>query len=199
MDIRFLDVSAVLGLCAMVTLTVNVLIGMLLSTAYKTHKLWKRLPPKIRAIRLLGLHNKTAYLALVLVLAHPVLLLLDAKAGFTLPDVIVPMHAPKQNLLVTLGILAMLALVLVIITTQKRVKKLMTFRTWKNIHLISYGTAMLFIIHGLLMDPELQDHPIDWLDGEKLLCEVCLAVLLAATYLRVKWQMEKRGRKAALA
>ena len=192
MDIRLLDVSAVMGLCAMVTLTLNVLLGMMLSTAYKTNKLWKQLPNKLKAINILWLHNWTAYLALTLVLLHPAFLLLDNKAGFALLDMLVPLHAPKQNVIVTLGILAMFALIVVIVTTQKKVKKLMPFRVWKNTHLISYGTAMLFVIHGLLMDPELQDRPTDWLDGEKLLCELCLLILILATVLRGRYHFRKK-------
>ena len=54
MDIKLLDVSAVIGLCAMITLTTNVLLGMLLSTAYKTNPLYKKLPPLLKKISLNG-------------------------------------------------------------------------------------------------------------------------------------------------
>ena len=192
MDIQLVDVSAVIGLCAMCTLTVNVLLGMLLSTAYKTSSLWKRLPEPVKKISILWLHNWTAYLALTLVLLHPLLLVFDAGTKFTFIDIIFPVNAPHQKIFVALGTLAMLAVVVVIITTQKAVKRKMSFRLWKNIHLISYGTAMLFIIHGLKMDPELKDRPTDWLDGEKLLGELCLIVLIAATVLRVKNQLKRK-------
>jgi methionine sulfoxide reductase heme-binding subunit len=187
MDISLIDISSVIGLCAMVTLTINVLLGMLLSTAYKANTLWKKLPAIVKKINILWLHNWTAYLALFLVLLHPVLLLFDADSKFTLADIVFPVHAPHQKIFVALGTLAMFALIVVIITTQKIVKKKMSFRLWKNIHLISYATAMLFIIHGLKMDPELKDRPTDWLDGEKILCEACLLILLTATFLRVKY------------
>ncbi|MDB5123171.1 MAG: hypothetical protein JWP94_1300 [Mucilaginibacter sp.] len=199
MELKLLDVSAVIGLCAMVTLTINVLLGMLLSTAYKTSARWKKLPGAVKKIDILWLHNWTAYLALTLVLLHPLLLVLDASTKFTFLDVFLPFHAPKQAFFVTLGTLAMYALITVIITTQKVIKKKMSFRLWKNIHLISYGTAMLFIIHGLMMDPGLKDRLTDWLDGEKLLCEACLLVLIAATFLRVKYNYSKRkNRKKTL-
>lgn len=191
MDIRLLDVSAVIGLCAMCTLTINVLLGMMLSAAYKTNALYKKLPKAVKGISVLWLHNWTAYLALILVLLHPLLLVLDTDTKFTFADVIFPVNAPNQKVFVYLGTLAMFALIVVITTTQKVVKKVMSFRLWKNIHLISYGTAMLFIIHGLIMDPELKDRPTDWLDGEKLLCELCLVVLIGATILRVKFQFRK--------
>jgi len=191
MDIKLLDVSAVIGLCAMITLTTNVLLGMLLSTAYKTNPLYKKLPPLLKKISIRWLHNWTAYLALILVLLHPLLLVFDPATKFRLIDIVYPVNAPHQKFFVALGTLAMFALVVVIITTQKVIRKKMSFRLWKNIHLISYGTALLFIVHGLKMDPDLKDRPTDWLDGEKLLCELCLLVLIAATWLRVKYNLSK--------
>jgi sulfoxide reductase heme-binding subunit YedZ len=190
MDIKLLDVSAVVGLCAMVVLTVNVLLGMLLSTAYKTNVLWKKLPDWAKQVSVLRVHNWTAYLALLLVLLHPILLVLDKTTGFTFKDVVFPVNAPKQKLFVALGTLAMFALIVVILTTQKVIKKKMSFRLWKNVHLISYVTVLLFIVHGLKMDPLLKDRPTDWLDGEKLLCELCLLLLTVATYMRLKYQFK---------
>ncbi|MDE3144787.1 MAG: hypothetical protein KGL19_11570, partial [Bacteroidota bacterium] len=79
--------------------------------------------------------------------------------------------------------------IVVIITTQKIIKRKMSFRVWKNIHLISYATCILFIIHGLLMDPELKDRPTDWLDAEKLLSEICGIVLIAAFVIRYRYHL----------
>lgn len=192
MGVKLLDVSAVMGLCATVTLTINVLLGMLISTAYKTQPLWKKLPAVLKTINILWLHNFTAYLALTLVFLHPFFLVLDAGTKFTWLDVIFPLNAPRQSFFVMFGTLAMFALITVIITSQKAIKRKMSFRLWKNIHFVSYGTALLFIIHGLLMDPELKDRPTDWLDGEKLLCEVCLIVLVTASALRVKYNYSRQ-------
>ena len=195
MDIQVIDISAVMGLCAMVVLTINVLLGMLLSTAYKTNPWWKKLPGKWQKISINRVHNFTAYLALFLVLLHPLLLLVDASTKFTWAAVFVPLSAPHQKIFVSLGIIAMYALVTVIITTQKAVKKKMSFRSWKNIHLVSYATAMLFIVHGLKMDPELKDRPTDWLDGEKLLCWACFFMLAAASFYRVRYNSRKMVEK----
>jgi methionine sulfoxide reductase heme-binding subunit len=193
MDITLIDISSVIGLCAMVTLTINVLLGMLLSTGYKAKAWWKNLPGIVKKINILLLHNWTAYLALFLVMLHPALLLFDRDAKFTLADIVFPLHAPHQKIFVAFGTLAMFALIAVVITTQKIIKKKMSFRLWKNIHLISYGTAMLFIVHGLKMDPQLKDRPTDWLDGEKILCEICLVLLIAATWLRLKYNFKRSG------
>jgi methionine sulfoxide reductase heme-binding subunit len=186
MDLTWLDLSSTLGLIAVVVLTINLLFGMLLSTAYRRSPLWKKLPPWLKKVKLVDLHNWTAYVALVLALSHPLLLLPIAAERYHLTDILFPVHAPHQPLWTCLGALALYALTVVIFTTQKRVKRWLGFRAWKNIHLISYGTALLFVVHGIVMDPDLKDRPVDWLDGEKILTEICAVVLIAATFIRYR-------------
>jgi methionine sulfoxide reductase heme-binding subunit len=187
MDLTWLDLSSTLGLIATVVLTINLLFGMLLSTAYRRSPLWKKLPPWLKKVKLVDLHNWTAYVALVLALSHPLLLLPIAAERYHLTDILFPVHAPHQPLWTCLGALALYALTVVIFTTQKRVKRWLGFRAWKNIHLISYGTALLFVVHGIVMDPDLKDRPVDWLDGEKVLMELCAVVLIAATFIRYRY------------
>ncbi len=193
--IDWVDISATVGLCAMSLLTFNLLLGMIISTAYKRSVIWNRLPGPVKKINLLDLHNWTAYVALVLALTHPLLLLVDKNTKFRLTDIVFPLHAPHQPLWIIPGALALYAVIVVVITTQKIVKKKMSFRAWKNIHLISYGTALLFLVHGLMMDPELKDRPIDWLDGEKLLCESCGVILIAASIARYNYFLKNSKQK----
>ena len=187
MENNWLDLSSTLGLVATGVLTFNLLLGMLLSTAYRRSPLWKRLPGWVKKMSIDDVHNWTAYVALVLALAHPLLLLPDATLKYRLLTILFPVDAPHQVFWTMLGTLALYALLVVIITTQKVVKNRLGFRAWKNIHLISYGTALLFVIHGIVMDPELKDRPVDWLDGEKLVSEICGLVLLAATVVRWRY------------
>ena len=194
-NFSFLQLSNYLGLIATVVLTFNILLGMMLGTAYKKHNYWKRLPDRIKNISVLDLHNWTAYVALVLVLLHPVLLLFDPETKFKFIDIVFPINAPHQKLFVAFGTLAMFAVIIVIITTQKVVKKKMSFRTWKNIHLISYGTALLFIVHGIVLDPKLKDRPVDFFDTEKLVSELCAIILLIATILRYKYHLQTKKAK----
>ena len=191
-DFSYLDISAALGLCATGLLTINFMMGMMLSTAYKKSRLWKKLPEEIRRMSINDLHNWTAYIALLFVVLHPLLLLADKTSKFTLTDVVYPVNAPTQPYIVLLGSLSMFALVVVIISTQKIVKKKLGFRTWKNIHLVSYGTALLFIFHGLLMDPELKNRPTDWLDAEKFVSEFCIFVLLIASIIRYRYYKKQQ-------
>ena len=188
----FLQLSSYIGLIATGILTFNILFGMMLGTAYKKHNYWKRLPEGIKQINVYNLHNRTAYIALLLVLLHPILLLFDPATKFKFIDIIFPINAPHQKLFVALGTLSMFAIITVVITTQKVVKKKMSFRTWKNIHLISYGTAILFIIHGIVLDPQLKDRPLDLLDAEKLVSELCLIILIAASIIRYKYHINTK-------
>ena len=191
----FLQLSSYLGLFATGVLTLNILLGMMLGTAYKKHNYWKRLPASIKQINIINLHNWTAYIALLLVLLHPILLLLDPAAKFKFIDIIFPINAPHQKLFVALGTLSMFAIITVVITTQKVVKKKMSFRAWKKIHLISYGTALLFIIHGIVLDPKLKDRPLDLFDAEKLLSELCLILLIVASIARYKYHIRTKKTK----
>jgi methionine sulfoxide reductase heme-binding subunit len=192
MDTSWLDISSTIGLIATVVLTFNLLLGMLLSTAYRRSPLWKKLPPLVKRIGIDDLHNWTAYIALALALTHPLLLLADASLRYRLANIVWPAYAPHQPVQTVLGALALYALIVVIISTQKAVKRKLGFRSWKNIHLISYGTAILFIIHGVMMDPELKDRPVDWLDAEKMLSEICGIILVAATLFRYRWHRRKQ-------
>jgi len=58
---------------------------------------------------------------------------------------------------------------------------------WKNLHLVSYATAALFLIHGLFMDPLLKDRPTDFIDAEKAFSEICLLVILVAAFCRYRY------------
>lgn len=191
---NFLDLSSYAGLLATAVLTLNLLLGLLLGTAYKRHPLWKQLPLRIQQISVLDVHNWTAYVALLLVLLHPILLLFDPTTKFKMLDIIFPVQAPHQKLFVALGTLAMYAVFVVIITTQKVIKKKMNFRAWKNIHLISYGTAILFVIHGVALDPQLKDRPVDFFDGEKLISEFCALLLITATVVRYRYYLQTKSR-----
>jgi len=190
--ISYLDISAGLGLCATGLLSFNFLLGMMLSTAYKRSVYWKKCPSLIQKININDLHNWTAYIAFLFVILHPLFLILDKDSHFSFITILLPVNAPKQPLIVLLGSVSMFALLIVIITTQKIIKKKMGFRLWKNIHLLSYATALLFIFHGLLMDPELKDRPTDWLDAEKFLSEICLVILLIASILRYRYFLRTR-------
>jgi DMSO/TMAO reductase YedYZ heme-binding membrane subunit len=53
------------------------------------------------------------------------------------------LDAPNQALIVAFGTLSLYALTIVIITTQKAIKRKMSFRAWKNIHLILWYSYLI--------------------------------------------------------
>lgn len=195
MEMSVLDLSSSLGLVATVLLTINLLLGMLLSAAYKKQPFWKKIPARFKKISLFTLHNWTAYIALVCVLAHALLLLFDPATKFTTPNVFLPFTAPHQPVFVALGTVSLYAVIAVILTSQKKLRKKLSFRTWKNLHLVSYVTALLFIIHGIALDPLLKDRAVDFFDGEKLISEFCAIVLIAATVLRWRHYVQHSRQK----
>jgi sulfoxide reductase heme-binding subunit YedZ len=187
----FLNLSSLAGLFALVVLTFNFLLGLLLATAYKRSPLWKRLPDFIQSVDINSIHNWTAYVALGLIFLHPVLLILDPESKFHWNQILVPGNAPQQNSWVLLGIISMYTILFVVITTQKPIKKSMGFRFWKNIHLVSYLTVVMVCLHGIFMDPELKDRSPDFFDGEKLVCELCLLVLVITTLIRFRYHRKQ--------
>ena len=182
-----IDISGALGLIASGILFVNMVLGMFLSTGYKKSIRYKNLPAKIKAIDVYQLHNYTSYTALVFTLGHILLIPLDSSSNFTYGNLIMPWTAPHQAKIVTLGFIALIGLLLLIITTQKVIKQKLGFRTWKNIHLVAYIMALLFAVHGLLMDPLLKDRPVDWLDAEKAFSELLLLAVIVSGYLRYQY------------
>src|SRR5258708_20994113 len=84
------------GLIAPAGLNFNILLGMLLSTAYRRSSYWKKLPEWLKRVRIDDLHNWTAYVALVLAAAHPLLLLPDAATKFRWNVILFPAEAPHQ-------------------------------------------------------------------------------------------------------
>jgi DMSO/TMAO reductase YedYZ heme-binding membrane subunit len=192
METSVLDISSTLGLCGMVVLSLNFLLGLLLSTSYKRSVYWKKLPQKIKKLDVLQIHNWTAYLALALIFVHPFILLFDKSTKFFTADILIPFHSSYQQFFVALGIVSFYAVLIVIVSTQKSIKRNLGFRLWKNIHLISYATALLMCVHGLFLDPQLKNREPDYFDGEKLLCEICLLVLVSAAIVRFIYYKRKQ-------
>ena len=187
-----IDIAGSIGLIAMAVLTINIVLGIFISTAYKKTAFWQKLPPQIKALKLIEIHNYTAYIALSLVLMHFILIPLDPSSKFTFVHLIQPWHAPHQAFFVSLGVISFIALLVVVITTQKIIKKKIGTSTWRNIHVISYATGLVFIVHGLVMDPLLKDRPIDFLDPEKLLVELCALLLLLAFIYRYQYKVKNK-------
>lgn len=122
-EITYLDVSGSMGLIASGLLTLNIIIGIFLSTGFKKTVFWKKLPKTLRDFSLIQFHNITAYCSLIFVLLHLIFLLIYKESKFTLAHVFNPFNAPTQANVVLLGVIGLYGLILSIITSQKFLKK----------------------------------------------------------------------------
>lgn len=182
-----IDLASYAGLTAMLLLTVNILLGLLVSVNYNPRRQWPR-----RKISLFKLHNWNAYLALALVCVHPLILLFaKSKLGtFHLPDLLLPLHSPGQTFYNCLGAVAFYSFALVLVTSYFRPK--LGYRPWKKLHYTAYFAAAVMYVHGTLTDPNLTNAPTDFLDGEKILVEGCALAVAAASIWRWRYGSEKR-------
>jgi len=180
------ELSSDAGLVALVLLTINILVGLLLSARYNPVRSWPH-----RRLPIFDIHNWTAYLALALIVLHPIILTFSPTAHFRLPDIVWPIHSPHQTNFNILGALAFYCVLFVVVTSYIRSR--LGSRLWKKLHYVSYAAAALFFVHGVMIDPDLKERAPDYLDGEKVLVEVCALLIVAATVWRIRYQPKKKA------
>jgi len=194
-DISAVDISSTVGLVAMVLFTVNILLGLLVSTNYNPARDW---PRKKLPVPLWRIHNWNAYLALGVAVLHPVILLFGKQnPRFGVTDVLFPLHSPGQTLYNNLGALTFYLFVFVVVTSYLRPR--LRYRPWKKLHYTAYAAALVMFVHGTLIDQNLKNQTPDFLDGEKLLVEGCFVLVVAATIWRMRRGTEKQRYAAAKA
>jgi len=182
-----LELSSDLGIVAVCVLTFNILLGLLMGVKYNP---WKRWPH--RRINYFKIHNWTGYVALTLTLLHVVLLLASSEAKFRFVDVLYPLVGPKQPVINTLGAASLYVLIVIVVTSYYRAA--IGHDRWRIIHYGTYLTATLFFIHGIWSDATLKDNPIDYLDAEKVAIELCLLIVVVASFFR--WREALRRRRS---
>ncbi|HVX38537.1 MAG TPA: ferric reductase-like transmembrane domain-containing protein [Gemmatimonadaceae bacterium] len=175
-----IDLTSYSGLAAVYLLSVNLLLGILMSARYNP---WKRWPH--RRINILKLHNWTAYVGLGLSVLHPIPLLFVNKPRFGIADILYPVHSPEQPTINCLGAVALYVLIFTVVTSIYRAE--IGRQRWKPLHYLTYVIATLFVIHGALTDQHLNDSPVDLLDAEKVGIILCGVVILAAAVVRFRW------------
>jgi DMSO/TMAO reductase YedYZ heme-binding membrane subunit len=188
------DLSSFAGLTAMVLFTVNILLGLLVSVNYNPQRQW---PHRKLPFPFWKLHNWNAYLAISVAFLHPTILLFSSTAGFRIRDVLFPVSSPEQTFYNCLGALTFYSFLFVVVTSHYRPQ--LRYRPWKKLHYTAYAAGALMYVHGTLIDPNLKNLPPDYLDGEKVLVEGCLLVVVAASIWRWRYGTEKQRWKAKLA
>jgi DMSO/TMAO reductase YedYZ heme-binding membrane subunit len=182
-----IDVSGTIALGAVGLLTLNLLLGLLLSVGYNPTRRWPR-----RHLKLFTFHNWTGYVALAAVMLHAGALLFSTAPAFRLIDVLYPVHSPVQPFSNNLGALGFYLVAIVVLTSLKRVRSALGRHRWKTIHYATYAAAGVFFTHGIIADPLLQNRPIDFIDAEKLYVELCAVAVVAATIWRINHRRSTR-------
>jgi methionine sulfoxide reductase heme-binding subunit len=184
------DVSGTIALGAIGLLTLNLLLGLLLSIGYNPKRQWPR-----QALKLFTFHNWTGWIALAAVVLHAGALLVSTDPRFRFYDILFPVESPVQPLSNTLGALGFYLLLIVVITSWKPVRAALGRHRWKPIHYTTYAAAAVFFTHGVIADPLLKGRPVDFIDAEKVYLELCAALIVAATVWRI--QHRRAIRRAA--
>ncbi len=185
-----LDLCSYLGLGAVGAVTINLLLGMLLSLRYSTVRQWPH-----RHVNLFTLHRWTAYAAAVFILTHPIVLLFLRTPQFRVIDVLWPVHSYLQPKLNLAGAGALYLLVIVLVTSLLRTR--MARPVWRNLHYLVFPAAVLLFLHSVLTDPNLKDGHPDLLDGGKIFVEAATLISFAAVAIRIR--LRGRGFRPALA
>jgi predicted ferric reductase len=174
-----LDLCSYLGLGATGAATVNLWLGLLMALRYSPVKRWPH-----RRINVFALHQWTAYITVVLVLAHPAVLLFLKSPHFSLFDVLWPVHSPLQPLINLSGAVAVYLLLLVLLTSLLRNR--IGRPLWRKLHYLAFPTVVLVFVHSLLTDPNLKDGHPDMLDGGKVFLEIAMVLSVVAIGARAR-------------
>jgi predicted ferric reductase len=179
-----IDISGDIALVAITLLTLNILLGLLMSVKYNPVRRWPH-----RHINTLKLHNWTGYTALGVSILHPAVILLSSTVNFRIIDILFPLNAPKQPWVNMLGAGALYLLVFTVVTSYFRFQ--IGRRWWKPMHYVTYALFVLFAAHAIFTDPTLKDAPIDPFDAEKVYIELLILIVIVATTLRVRWALQQ--------
>jgi sulfoxide reductase heme-binding subunit YedZ len=125
------------------------------------------------------MHATVSWLAVVLALAHALLLLFDNFYSYTVVDLMVPFIGPYRPLAVGLGIIALW--LIFAITISFSLRRFMSNRAWYWLHYTSYIAFALVTVHALLAGT----------DADKLGMRIILGVFSAGVAALLAWRLRQ--------
>lgn len=176
-------------------------IGLLVLSGIGGTLLASRTAQKIKWLkgRTFTYHRTTSLIGASLFLLHPIpMVLARDKTGIGWPQVFVPFIAPRQNLLIGLGILAAYALIVATVSSLyiKRMKR----GTWRGLHYLTYAVLYLGLAHGLFISGEFKaGESFEWEEPEKVMLLLVAAVAVLFPIWRVIAARRSSGPKRAVA
>jgi len=126
------------AVAAYVALTFSVVLGMLRTVGRQASE---RVPWSVNE-----LHQILAVLSGLLVLAHLLSILFDSFLPFTFWNLLLPLSEPYREPFTRLGVFAMYAMVLVLLSSWLR--RRISYRAWRTIHHVSFIAFALATAHG---------------------------------------------------
>ncbi len=172
------------GIIAFVLLLASTVWGLLLSS--QLVKDWSPGPVAMT------IHSTISWLAVLLGLAHGLLLLLDKYFTYTLADILIPLIGPYRPEAVGLGTLAFW--LLLAISVSFPLKKWLSHERWKKLHYVSYIAFALAALHGLLAGTDSAHAGFRvLLGGGLLLVVLLLGIRLGRSQLKASPAPARRG------
>ncbi len=157
------------GIVALVLLVLSVVWGVLLST--------RALRPHDRPAWLLDLHQWLGGTALVMTVLHLVGLYLDGYIDYGFTELFVPGASDYRPVAVAIGVLSFYVMVTVQATSYMR--RWLSKRLWRGIHVLSYGLVWGAAIHAGLAGTDTANR------AYQVLAIVLTLIAVAASVLRV--------------
>jgi DMSO/TMAO reductase YedYZ heme-binding membrane subunit len=170
------------GMVAWLMLTASVLWGVVLASDL--------FPPWRKSASLLSMHRWLAGLTLFFIAGHLVTLLFDAYAELDVADLLVPYASSWRPTALAIGIVALWLLVAVEATAL--LKRRLSKRWWRDIHILGYVVFWGVSIHAALAGTD-ASQPVYTLTAIAALS----AVVFAASYRALSHHLPKRRPAAA--
>jgi predicted ferric reductase len=127
------------GLLAYVALSIDVIVGLLVSTRSAGRVLPRG--------HLVDLHSWLSPVSLALVLAHAGVLLADGYVRFDVIDILVPFASNRWPVAIGVGTLA--AYVLLVVHLSFGLRKRIGAAMWRRLHYLSFAAFLLATIHAI--------------------------------------------------
>ena len=134
------------GIGAYVALFMAVVWGLVSTTGVVTRRVSKPAGNHFHAV--------VGATGLTLLALHVIILVVHEYMPFGPLDVLVPLHSSYRPIAVGLGIIAMYAIVLIMTTSW--VKKRLSNRLWRDIHILAVPAFALSLLHGVLAGTDTQ-------------------------------------------
>jgi methionine sulfoxide reductase heme-binding subunit len=157
--------SRATGVVALLLLTGVMVLGMLVNRQGRL--------PGLPKFAVTGLHRNLSLLAVVFVAIHVLTAVADGYVNIPLTSAVVPFTSPYERLWLGLGAVSLDLMVAVIVTSLLR--RHLSRRTWRVVHLISYLSWPVAWAHSFFASTDLQAGVLFVL---ALLCAIAVGVAL---------------------